>query len=420
EVVTRALFNPRLEGKPFMVAGTFGFVLSFLTTIITAVSIVNERLTGTFDQLQVTPATSAEILLGKLLPLGAVFAFDVVVMMLVAGFVLGVWPQGNALLFVAVSSGYVFFSLALGLYFSATSSTAAEAAQKTVLFSIPLVQLSGFAFPTRNMPFVFRWLAEVFPATHYIRVSRAIYLRAAGPEALAWELAVLALSGVGFMAPALRTLAVLVGPDDFERDAGRGRPRVQLLLDGSDPLSAARIGAYVAEVAGAFATRVVPASARHAAPRLPGPIDVRQRFWFNPTLSDRVFFLAAFAGMLLTNLCLSVTSGGLVGEREMGTYEQMLALPTTPLEIVLGKLVPYVVVCYGLLLFAVLSSGLVFGIWPQGSWLALFAITLPFVLASLAIGVLVSVLAQTTAQSVFITVFFIMPSFVLSGVMYPY
>ena len=189
-----------------MVAGTFGFVLSFLTTIITAVSIVNERLTGTFDQLQVTPATSAEILLGKLLPLGAVFALDVVLMMLVAGFVLGVWPQGSALLFVAVSSGYVFFSLALGLYFSATSSTAAEAVQKTVLFSIPLVQLSGFAFPTRNMPFVFRWLAETFPATHYIRVSRAIYLRAAGPEALAWELAVLALSGVVFVALALRTI----------------------------------------------------------------------------------------------------------------------------------------------------------------------------------------------------------------------
>jgi ABC-2 type transport system permease protein len=217
-----------------------------------------------------------------------------------------------------------------------------------------------------------------------------------------------------------KALAVLVIPQDFGRDVERGRPHVQLLLDGSDPLSAARIGAYVGEVAAAFSTRIVPAGTRHTAPRLPGPIDVRQRFWFNPTLSDRVFFLAAFAGMLLTNLCLSVTSGALVGEREMGTYEQMLALPTSSLEIVLGKLVPYVVVSYGLLLFAVLSSGVVFGIWPQGSWLALLAITLPFVLASLAIGVLVSVLAQTTAQSVFITVFFIMPSFVLSGVMYPY
>ena len=85
-MVTSVLFNPTLDGTPFMVAGTFGFVLSFLTTLITAVSIVNERLTGTFDQLQVTPATSLEILLGKVLPLGAVFAFDVVLMMLVAGF----------------------------------------------------------------------------------------------------------------------------------------------------------------------------------------------------------------------------------------------------------------------------------------------------------------------------------------------
>jgi ABC-2 type transport system permease protein len=206
EVVTRALFNPRLEGKPFMVAGTFGFVLSFLTTLITAVSIVNERLTGTFDQLQVTPATSLEIFLGKILPLGAVFALDVVLMMLVAGFVLGVWPQGSGVFFAVVSWGYVFFSLALGLIFSATSATAAEAVQKTVLFSIPLIQLSGFAFPTRNMPSFFRYLSELFPATHYIRVSRAIYMRAAGPMALGWELGVLALSGVIFVGLALRTI----------------------------------------------------------------------------------------------------------------------------------------------------------------------------------------------------------------------
>jgi ABC-2 type transport system permease protein len=189
-----------------MVAGTFGFVLSFLTTIITAVSIVNERLTGTFDQLQVTPATSAEILLGKLLPLGAVFAFDVVVMMLVAGFVLGVWPQGNALLFVAVSSGYVFFSLALGLYFSATSSTAAEAVQKTVLFSIPLVQLSGFAFPIRNMPIVVQWFTAAMPATHYIAISHAIYLRGEGLAGILPALAYILVCGVGLVFYALRAI----------------------------------------------------------------------------------------------------------------------------------------------------------------------------------------------------------------------
>src|SRR5262249_9268107 len=79
-IVTGVLFNPTLEGTPFMVAGVFGFVLSFVTTLITAVTIVNERLSGTFDQLQVTPATSFEILLGKLLPLGGIFAVDVVIM----------------------------------------------------------------------------------------------------------------------------------------------------------------------------------------------------------------------------------------------------------------------------------------------------------------------------------------------------
>ena len=205
-VVTRALFNPRLAGTPFMVAGTFGFVLSFLTVLITAVSIVNERLGGTFEQLQLTPATNLEILLGKLLPLGAVFALDVVIMLLAAGLVLGVWPAGSVLLFVGVSSFYVLTSLALGLILSATSATAAEAVQKTVLTSIPLVQLSGFAFPIRNMPRPVQWLAEIFPATHYIRVSRAIYLRGEGFFELLPELGALFLFGGLLVAIALRSL----------------------------------------------------------------------------------------------------------------------------------------------------------------------------------------------------------------------
>jgi len=206
DVVTRALFNPTLDGTRFMVSGTFGFVLSFLTTLITAVSIVNERLAGTFEQLQVTPATSLEIFLGKILPLGAVFALDVVLMTLVAGFVLGVWPQGSVVFFLVVSAFYVLVSLALGLIISATSATAAEAVQKTVVFSIPLVQLSGFAFPIRNMPAFFRWLTELFPATHYIRLSRAIYLRAEGPVALLPEIGFLLLFGAVLIVLALRSL----------------------------------------------------------------------------------------------------------------------------------------------------------------------------------------------------------------------
>jgi len=205
-VVLRSLYNPTLDGTPFMVAGTFGFVLSFLTTLITAVSIVNEKLTGTFEQLQVTPATSVEILLGKLLPLGAVFAFDVLLMVLTAGFVLGVWPEGSIVFFVAMSAFYVMVSLAMGLIISATSATAAEAVQKSVMTSIPLVQLSGFAFPIRSMPMPIQWVAELFPATHYIRMSRAIYMRGEGPLALAPELGVLVIFAAIMVIYALRSI----------------------------------------------------------------------------------------------------------------------------------------------------------------------------------------------------------------------
>ncbi len=205
-VLVHALFNPTLDGQPFMIAGTFGFVLSFATTLIIAVSVVNERFSGTFEQLQVTPATTLEIVLGKVLPLSAVFSLDVVLMMLAAGFVWGVWPAGSVIFFLLVSTFYQVISLSLGLLVSATSATAQEAVAKTVLLATPLIQLSGFALPIQNMAWPFRWIAELIPATHYIRVSRGIYLRGEGPLDLIGELSVILLMGLVLGGLALRAV----------------------------------------------------------------------------------------------------------------------------------------------------------------------------------------------------------------------
>ena len=205
-VATRTLFNPTLDGTAYMVSGTYGFVLSFLAVLITAVSIVGERASGTFEQLQVTPATSVEIVLGKLLPMGAVFAFDVALMSLIAGVAMGVWPRGSLVFFLAVSSVYVLISLALGLLISATSKSAAEAVQRSVIFSIPLVQLSGFIFPVHNMPTWLQWFPKVFPATHYIAVSRAIYLRGEGALTLWPELLFILAGGVVLVGLAVRSV----------------------------------------------------------------------------------------------------------------------------------------------------------------------------------------------------------------------
>ena len=219
-------------------------------------------------------------------------------------------------------------------------------------------------------------------------------------------------------------VVLVVIPNEFQRDAFRGRPQIQVLLDGAEPLTAARIGGIVTQVARNFDPDVRGAAAqradRAAVASGGAVVTTRPRFWFNPTLRDRDFFLAALAGMLLTNLCFSASSLGLVGERESGTYEATLALPISPLEIVLGKLVPYVVICYGVLTIAVFGAGIVFCVWPNGSWLAIGALTLPFVFASLSVGVLVSALASSTTQAVFLTNFVILPSFVLSGMMFPY
>ena len=215
-------------------------------------------------------------------------------------------------------------------------------------------------------------------------------------------------------------LVFLVLPSSLRRDHERGRSQVQLLVDGSDPLAAARVAAYINQVAAGFSLEPQPRSPFPAVAAAPGSVSLQQRFWFNRTLRDRDFFMAVIGGMLLTNFCLSISSLGLVGERESGTYEQMLSLPTRSLEIVLGKLLPYIGVSYGVATFALVCAGVFFGIWPAGSVVTLYVVTLPFVLASLAAGAFVSTLATTSAQAVFITVFFILPSFVLSGTMFPY
>lgn len=281
---------------------------------------------------------------------------------------------------------------------------------------IMLLVLTGFVLSNEpsNVPWAVldpsptaesRRLLRDIEATGYFLPPREVYSRSEGRELLR----------------SAEVVAFLAVPRGFRRDVERGRPQVELLLDGSDPLTAARISGYITEVAAGLNLRRGTYAAGDDGPvATRGPLDVRQRFWFNARLRDREFFLTALAGILLTNLCLSVTSLGLVAERESGTYEHMLSLPTTAVEIVLGKLLPHVGISYAVLLFAILAPGLAFGIWPRGSWLALAVVTLPFVLASLAMGVFVSALARTSAQAVFIAVFFILPSMILSGAMFPY
>ncbi len=216
--------------------------------------------------------------------------------------------------------------------------------------------------------------------------------------------------------------AGVVIPEGFRRRAMRGEPAyVQVLLNGADPLVATRAGAYIAQIAARFQPRGAPAiSTAHAAELAGGArIELRKRFWYNPTLSDRFYFLAALPAILLTQISLALASASLAIERERGTYESLIASPVKPIEIVLGKTAPYALISYAILFGVILAEYLFFGMHFRGSLVALTVATLPFILANASIGLFFSTISSGLFQGAFIGFFFILFSVNLSDFFYP-
>ena len=213
-------------------------------------------------------------------------------------------------------------------------------------------------------------------------------------------------------------LAFLVIPRDFALDAARGRPRVQPCSTAAIR-SAARVGGYVISRGHPAAVRPAPVRVAGNPGRTPGPIDVRQRFWFNATLSDREFFLSAIAGMLLTNLCFSVTA--LAGRRARERHLRADALApdhdardrAREAASLRGRVLPAP---------RLRHPGDRRDLRPLAGGQRRDACRRdPTVRARpLTIGVRISVFARASAQAIFLTVFFILPSFILSGMLFPY
>ena len=192
QVVERALYNPRLDSEHYMIPGLLGYIFTFLTILVAAVSIVRERVVGTFEQLMVTPVESWEIIGAKLIVLAVALLIDEAIVMVMGGTLFGVWPRGSVVLLFATTAVYLLVTLSIGLIISAGSQTPDEAVQKSLLASTPLLNVSGLVFPVTSMPYAFQLLAKALPVYHYLRTSRAIYLTGAGARELAGHLAVIA------------------------------------------------------------------------------------------------------------------------------------------------------------------------------------------------------------------------------------
>jgi drug efflux transport system permease protein len=199
----RIWFNPRLESRYFMLPGVVALLLLVVTANLSSMAIVREKEVGTLEQLNVTPLGRLELIVGKLLPYGAIGMIDVLLVLAVTVFWFEVPLRGSVLLLLAMSAVYLMTTLGLGLFVSTVSDTQQQAMMTTVFFFlIPMIYLSGFVFPIENMPTAIQPLTYLIPLRYFIVILRGIFLKGVGLEtfwrdALAlfgWGVAILALA----------------------------------------------------------------------------------------------------------------------------------------------------------------------------------------------------------------------------------
>ena len=205
EVRTQVWYNPDLDGAYFNIPGVIGMILSFITSILTATTIVRERERGTIEQLIVTPIRSWELIAGKLLPyviLGFVETFEV---LLIGHWWFGVPIRGSAVLIIVTSGVFLMSSLGIGLFASTMANTQQEAMMTVMMFNLPMIFLSGFFFPIAAMPRFLQIVSYAIPLRYYLIIIRSLLIKGVGLVAIQNEVIALVIFGSVIMgAAALR------------------------------------------------------------------------------------------------------------------------------------------------------------------------------------------------------------------------
>ena len=216
---------------------------------------------------------------------------------------------------------------------------------------------------------------------------------------------------------------------DFERDILRGRrTAVQVLVDGTNSNTASLVASYAGSIVAAFSAQA-SASVQNARilTRSPGApanlsfpqVTARSRVWFNPDLHSRNYFVPGVVANIIFLVTLMLTALAIVREKEIGTMEQLMVTPIRPLELMLGKTLPFAIV--GLFEVALITTAalLVFGIPFRGSPVLLFFCAAVFLMTSLGAGLFLSTISHTQQQAMMMNFFFSTPAFMLSGFAFP-
>ncbi len=217
---------------------------------------------------------------------------------------------------------------------------------------------------------------------------------------------------------------VLRFPSDFSRDIHSGKDTsVQLIIDGADNNTATIIMGYANSIIPKFSRDMLGALLRNEGMSLPSQlasVDLRPSIWYNPELKSTIFLVPGLIGLLLMSITVIRTSITIVREKERGTMESLMVTPLKPLELMIGKITPYIIISFIILALILLLARYIFQVPIRGNLLTLFSISGLFIAATLGLGLFISNSADT-AQTAWLMGFLssILPAIILSGFIFP-
>jgi ABC-2 type transport system permease protein len=208
--------------------------------------------------------------------------------------------------------------------------------------------------------------------------------------------------------------AVLVVPSSFSKDIQRGKSAsVQIIVDGANSNAAATVLGYINSMIQQYSLEVMAESfMRIGGKQVILPIDFQPRVWYNPELKSAKFLVP---GLIAFILMVAV-----VRERELGTMEQIMVSPIKPIELILGKTIPYIIISLIATIVILFFGYILFDVSIKGSISLLTIVTLLFLIGGLGVGMLISTLVETQQLAFMIAVIISMlPTFILSGFVFP-
>ncbi len=213
--------------------------------------------------------------------------------------------------------------------------------------------------------------------------------------------------------------SALVIPAGYGRQmAAQERTDVAFLIDGSDPTVANTVFAASQQVGQAVSIKTIEQQFGALLGRMPG-VDVRPRVWYNPNMESSHFMIPGMMVIVLFMFTTLFTSTSIVRERELGTIEQLIVTPIRPLELVVAKVLPYILVSFFVIIEVLIVGVLVFGVPIKGSIPLLLGLSSLFLITALGIGIFISSVAKTQLEAFLMTFATMLPAMFLSGLFFP-